>query len=313
MIKILPIAISISGLALVAGGLNAQQLPSPRSGGPAFEPGTGPTVALDEAHKNAQRSDFRGLVELLQDDGYRVRRLTEPMTASSLGGIDVLVISNPGGWEQPSASLDEDEVSAVLDWVRGGGSLLLVLDHAPSPLNAAKLTEALGVRNWHNGYAMVDISDSLPVGNIVFWRSGFISAGESVVGPSGPAGGVGYQGIDAVLADHPITEGLSPEESVRRVATFVGSAFEPPQGAEPLLIMPGGARSFTPLETTGALPVFTADTPRTPVGGWLQGAVMRIGQGRVALFGETGLFSGGPAADNRLFVLNVLRWLSGDL
>jgi hypothetical protein len=38
---------------------------------------------------------------------------------------------------------------------------------------------------------------------------------------------------------------------------------------------------------------------------------MTIGRGRVAVFGETGLFSGGPAGDNRVFVLNLLHWLSG--
>jgi hypothetical protein len=37
---------------------------------------------------------------------------------------------------------------------------------------------------------------------------------------------------------------------------------------------------------------------------------MTVGQGRVAVFGESGLFSGGPAADNRQFVLNVMHWLS---
>jgi hypothetical protein len=68
--------------------------------------------------------------------------------------------------------------------------------------------------------------------------------------------------------------------------------------------------SFTPQETPGARPNISGETPRTPVGGWLQGAVLTIEQGRVALFGETGLFSGGPAADNRQFVLNLLRWLA---
>jgi hypothetical protein len=266
MNRLLPAVVSLLALTLMTAGLTAQQLPSARSGGPTYDRGTGPIVALDEAHKNAQRSDFRGLEELLQDDGYRVRRLTELMTLASLASVDVLVISNPGGWEQPSASLDDDEVSVVLDWVRGGGSLLLILDHAPGPLNAARLTEALGVPNWHNGYAMVEVSDSLPVGNIVFWRSGLMSADQPVLGPTGPGGGVGYQGIDAVLEDHPITEGANPDEKVRRVATFVGSAFEPPPEAEALLTMPRTAMSFTPIETPGALPEFTADTPRKPVG-----------------------------------------------
>jgi hypothetical protein len=311
MSRFLPVLVSISALALIVASANAQQIPGARPIDPAFERGgIGPVIAIDQAHKNTERSDFRGLEELLRNDGYRVRPVTEAMTAASLTGVDVLVIGNPGGWEGPNASLNDDEVLAVMRWVRTGGSLLLVLDHRPGPRNAARLTGALGVSTWHDGYAMVDMPDSPPVGNIIFWRSGSLSEGEPAVGPTGPAGGVGYQGVDAVLAEHPITEGDGSDEGVRRVATFGGSAFQPPPGAEALLTMPRRAVSLTPQETPGALPVFAADTPRTPVGGWLQGAVMRVGQGRVALFGEMGLFSGGPAADNRLFVLNLLRWLA---
>jgi hypothetical protein len=156
----------------------------------------------------------------------------------------------------------------------------------------------------------VEIQDSL-VGPINFWRADFLPAGQPALGPTGPRGGMGYQGADAELAVHPITEGRAPAERVRRVATFVGSAFQLPPGAEGLLTMPGRAVSLTPQETPGALPTFTSQTPRTSVGGWLQGAVLKVGRGRVALFGDTALFSGGPAADNRTFVLNVLHWLSG--
>ena len=311
MTRFLPVRVSILALALIVAAGNAQQIPGATSIRPTFERGTGPLLAIDQAHQNTQRSNFRGLEDLLRDDGYRIRPITEAFTAASLSGLEVLVISNPGGWEGPSASLTPDEVLAVLEWVRTGGALLLVLDHMPGPQNAARLTEALGVRTWHDGYAMVELPDRPRVGNIIFWRSGSLPAGEPVVGPTDPAGGAGYQGADAVLVAHAITDGRGPDERVRRVATFVGSAFQPPPGAEPLLTLPTMAMSFTPPATPGARPVFSGDTPRTPVGGWLQGAVLTIGQGRVALFGETGLFSGGPAADNRRFVLNLLRWLAG--
>jgi hypothetical protein len=56
----------------------------------------------------------------------------------------ILVISNPGGWESPDASLSGAEISAVVAWVQTGGSLLLILDHAPAPGYAAKLTTSLG-------------------------------------------------------------------------------------------------------------------------------------------------------------------------
>lgn len=299
----------IAALVLSTVGATAQQTPT-------FAPGKGPVVAIDEAHRNTHTvgtASFRGLVELLQGDGYRVRPLAEAITPSSLSGIDVLVICGPGGWLTPDESLNSAEVDDLTQWIRNGGSLLLILDHMPAPKNAERLTAALGISRWHDGYAVVSVQDSAPLANIVFWRSDSLPAGAPTVGPTGPAGGRGYQGVDAVLARHPITEGRTPDKRVRRVATFDGSAFQPPSGAEALLTMPKDAVSLTPPPTPGALPVFTASTPRTPVGGWLQGAVLRLGRGRVALFGEAGLFSGGPAADNRTFVLNVVHWLTGVL
>jgi hypothetical protein len=71
----------------------------------------------------------------------------------------------------------------------------------------------------------------------------------------------------------------------------------------------------------------TDETPRIPVGGWYQGAAIRFGKGRVAVFGEAAMFSAqlagpnrGPmgmnapvAARNPQFLLNVMHWLSGTL
>lgn len=71
--------------------------------------------------------------------------------------------------------------------------------------------------------------------------------------------------------------------------------------------------------------VFHESTPRRSVAGWLQGAALRVGKGRVAMFGEAAMFSaqlGGPqhtpmgmnapvAAENPQFLLNVLHWLTG--
>ena len=68
---------------------------------------------------------------------------------------------------------------------------------------------------------------------------------------------------------------------------------------------------------------FGPDTKTIPVGGWLQGAVMPVGSGRAAFFGEAAMFSAqlsgrepigmnAPMAEqNFQFVLNVVHWLSG--
>jgi hypothetical protein len=72
---------------------------------------------------------------------------------------------------------------------------------------------------------------------------------------------------------------------------------------------------------------FDVETKRVPAGGWLQGAVMRVGSGRAGFFGEAAMFSAqvsGPerrpvgmnapnAGQNFQFVLNLLHWLSGQL
>jgi hypothetical protein len=73
---------------------------------------------------------------------------------------------------------------------------------------------------------------------------------------------------------------------------------------------------------------FTRTTPAESARGLLQGAVLRHGQGRVAVFGEAAMFSAQTqvlgdqvigrmgmndpeASQNAQFVLNVLHWLSG--
>jgi hypothetical protein len=157
---------------------------------------------------------------------------------------------------------------------------------------------------------MVAPSDTAPIGPIIFGRSDSLPASSPRIGQTGPGGGRGYQGADAVLANHPVTRGVSSGQHVRRVVTFVGSAFQPPRGADVLLTLPLDAVSFTPAMIPNQLPVIDSATPRAPVGGWAQGAVWKLGKGRAAFFGETGLFSAGPAGDNRIFLLNLFEWLS---
>jgi hypothetical protein len=51
--------------------------------------------------------------------------------------------------------------------------------------------------------------------------------------------------------------------------------------------------------------------PDEPIAGWLQGAVIEVGKGRLAVFADSALLAGGPVgADNRQFLLNVMHRLS---
>jgi hypothetical protein len=180
----------------------------------------------------------------------------------------------------------------VRDWVQEGGALLLIADHLPWPAAANKLASAFGV-HYSPGHALDEKTQAEP---IIFRRS------------------------DGTLAEHPITKGRAASERVDSVATFTGSAFRVDKGGEGLLIFGPGIVSFTPTNFW----MFDTNSPRISVTGWYQGAVMRVGKGRLAVFGEAGMFSAqvdGPnrepfgmntpaARQNPQFILNLLHWLS---
>jgi hypothetical protein len=149
------------------------------------------------------------------------------------------------------------------------------------------------------------------------WRNGFAVHRD-------PAGGAPFvfRRAGGSLAAHPILDGRDAGERVDSVATFTGSAFQlDGDAARPLLVLGADIVSLEPRVAWE----FDAETPRVEVAGWLQGAVRRWGQGRVALFGEAAMFTaqvGGPerrpmgmnaplAAQNPQFLLNVVHWLSG--
>jgi hypothetical protein len=157
-----------------------------------------------------------------------------------------------------------------------------------------KLAAVFGAR-WNNGFAVVENAR----GPMVFKRA------------------------DGQLASHPITDGRTADERVDEVATFTGSAFQVGKDARPLIVFGSDVISLMPSVAWE----FKPDTPRVAVKGWCQGAALRHGKGRVALFGEAAMFSAqlagasrqpigmnAPAArQNYKLLLNTLHWLSGRL
>jgi hypothetical protein len=270
---------------------------------PAYGPGRGPVVMLDEAHFNFHTADgrYQPFAELLRRDGYVIRASRSQFSKASLRAGQILVIANAlaernrSDWSLPTPSaFSDEEVEAVRDWVKDGGSLFLIVDHMPFPGAAEKLASAFGVR-FSNGYALgVKMK-----GAMIFKLS------------------------DGSLKDHQIVRGRADNERVASVATFTGSAFQIEGAAQPLLVLGPSVVSFN----TSVAGQITDDTPRIPVNGWYQGAVMRFGKGRVAVFGEAAMFSAqlsGPervpmgmnapsAAQNPQFLLNIMHWLSGKL
>lgn len=297
------------GLALAALAAStpaaAQQLGDPdfvpQVEEPAFAPGTGPLIALDEGHVNFHTLEgrFSTFAQLVRSDGYRIEPLRERFSAQSLAGIDLLVIANAlhprneTDWSRPTPSaFATDEIAAVLNWVEAGGALLLIADHMPFPGAAHELAAAFGFE-LNNGFAMFP---GEPRGTMVFDKAG------------------------GLLADHAITDGSMGVAVIDSIANFHGEAFVSPAAATDLLVLPDGVLSLM----TEVAWEFEPHTPTIAVGGWSQGSVLEVGEGRVAVFGEAAMFTAQRSGEERIpmgmnapeasqnpaFVAGLVRWLT---
>jgi hypothetical protein len=277
----------------------------PQVSEPKWETGAGPRIAVDEAHLNFHTADgrYRPFARLAQRDGFVVETNTVAFTDETLANFDILVIANAlhernvEDWSLPTPSaFTTKEVEALFTWVNEGGRLLLIVDHMPFPGAAAELGAAFDIE-FGNGFALRSPDEQ----HLTFERA---------------SGG---------LRDHVITRGQDDAETVDHVMSFVGTAFTVRSGAphEALLVLPAGTELLMP-EVAWE---FSAQMPRIDASGQLQGVAIEVGRGRVAAFGEAGMFTaqfneqtGEPigmnhrqASDNAQFVLNVLHWLAGIL
>jgi hypothetical protein len=279
----------------------AQQAPDPEFNtsvdNPAYKK-EGPRVMFDEAHHNFHTTEgrYKPFVDLLLNDGYRVVRNRQPFTKTTLSSYKVLVISNALGAEEDddagadSPAFTEEECQAVQDWVKDGGALLLIADHAPFGGAAATLSARFGV-DMSKGYT-VDKANSAAENpsSLIFSRE------------------------NKLLASHPITEGRNEKERVNVVRSFTGQSLKGPEGSVSILSLSDGAKD---------VPGPDAQTS-VSAAGRSQAVALKFGKGRVLVQGEAAMLSAQisgqekrkmgmnvPGNDNKQYALNVMHWLSG--
>ncbi len=281
----------------------------------AFAPGSGPTVLFDFGHNNQPRRGTESVMARLRDDGYLTQMLTGPFTEQALAGVDIAItaasladrnaIRGSGDvaemiWRHPIPSaFSVEELDTLQAWVERGGGLFLVFDHFPTPGAIEALAGRFGVEV-SNGFAVDERAlPPLP---------------QETNPLLGQAAQLVFRRVDQTLAAHPVTNGRSSAERVDAVATFVGSAFRLPPAGQSLLTLGPSSISLLP-EVAWE---FSEATPRQPIGGWSQGGLLRVDQGRLAVFSELGIFAHGPRFDERhpeeqnpQLLLNVVHWLSG--
>jgi Skp family chaperone for outer membrane proteins len=255
-----------------------------------------PRVLFDEAHHNFHTASgrYKPFAELITSDGYQVIPNGEKFTRAVLQKGDILVIANALGAEgmgQEGASnpaFTDAECDAVRDWVKDGGALLLITDHAPMGAAAQCLAKRFGV--------------SLSTG--------------AVGDPKNSEGGetfLVFSRQNHLLGDHPITRGRDDSERVNKVQTFTGTSLKGPEGSVPIL----------KLAETAVDHSFDDDNKEVSAAGRTQGLAFPFGQGRVVVMGEAAELSAQvigadekfgmnvPGIDNRQMALNILHWLSG--
>ena len=240
-------------------------------------------------------------IKVLKEDGYQVKPLKEPISKSSINKADILIIisalhkTNIDNWKLPTPEAFNDlEINELLQWIKEGGSLLLVADHMPFPGAIKKLSSNLGVE-WLNGFVI----DSVNWGMSTFSKR------------------------EGTLAKHPLVNGRNKNEKVNWVATYYGSGFKL-KDSTITGIFSFNNKDVVSYQTQEAWKMDN-NTPVISSDELFQAAVMKKGKGKVALIGEASLFSAqlvgkdkNPVGinfqnnnQNLQFVLNLLHWLSG--
>lgn len=260
-----------------------------------------PRVLFDEAHNNFHTTEgrYKPFADMIISDGYHIVRNRKPFSKTGLDSFKVLVIANALGAEEmdddgaDKSAFTDEECDVVRDWVKNGGALLLIADHAPFGGAAENLGKRFGVE-MSKGYTL-DPANSLEKQNtslLVFSRE------------------------NKLLLDHPITRGRSEEETIKTVFTFTGQSLKGPKDSFAFLSL--GATAMDKADRTSTTEVSAA--------GRAQGIAFKFGKGRVVVMGEAAMLSAQlagtenrpmgmnvPGSDNRQLALNIMHWLSGVL
>jgi len=267
---------------------------------PLYKKETGPAIFVDEEHNNFHTIEgrYKPFAKLLEKDGYVLKPFRDKFTSKELNYVRILVISNAlniknvDDWTLPAFSaFAKEEIDALVNWVKEGGSLFLIADHMPMPGAVDELAARFGF-TMKNGFAFDTTAFNSPTR---------------------------FSRKEGTLIKSVITDGRNLSEKVDSVFSFTGQAFQIPGEAIPVLVLNENFMLFMP-DTAWS---FNKNTERIPVGGWSQGAVLKFGKGRVAIWGEAGMFTAQKIDDrkfgmntpsakqNAQLLLNLIHWLDG--
>lgn len=267
-----------------------------------------PKVLFDEAHYNVHKTGgrYKPFADLIRNDGYEVVANNAAFTDEGLRNYNVLVIANALGFRGAAQQLANifrlegkvsvggsaftpEEITAVKGWVNNGGSLLLIADHSPTGTAAGALSKAFSVEmtDWYAEDPKHHDPETQSPSFLLYTRE------------------------NGLLADHPITEGITS------VMSFTGQTLKPPPNAISFLKLSSNAIEFPRR--------LSKPTEGRSVAGLAQGIALEYGKGRVVVLGEAAMLTSQiagnrnrvlhfgmshPGHQNRQLALNIMHWLS---
>jgi hypothetical protein len=260
-----------------------------------------PKVLFDEAHKNHHQIEktYKPFATLIINDGCVIKSTDKAIDKAALTNTDVYIIGTAMGKEDPGdkSPFSQNEVDEIEQWVKDGGSLLLITEHFPIGLAMTPVLSKFGLQV-HNGYT----EDTLLNNNEVRDALLFTKAKGNL------------------STTHPILE------NVEKLNTFTGSSVRGDSTWTQLLIFTQNAQNYNVKvdvkRNGGDITTSIEYADFYPAKGFSQAICKQYGKGKIVVLAESAFITAqfdkngnkygmnSPNQDNKQFVLNLMRWLA---
>lgn len=266
-----------------------------------------PRILYDDGHRNTFASDTRGrgLANLFSVDGAFVNSGKERFSLNLLRSYQVLVVSTALAPPNVPDAFEPSEVTAVTNWVRGGGGILVLADHYPFDRAMSSLLGGFGVSVGEGVVADATHYDKSSL-NTWLQQKQMLEATFWLL----------FTRDNGLLRSHPVTDGRQAGERVDRILSFGGSSLSVPPGATAFLQLSASARpEHVPDQVRD-------DRPRLERA---QGIALTFGAGKVVILADGSMLGAQfrtvngakypygmnrPDVGNSRLALNILHWLA---
>ena len=244
-----------------------------------------PKVLFDEGHDNVHKTSgtYKPFATLIKNDGCVITETDKQITIEVLSDYDIYIIANARGKGElnDTPAFTEQECNTIKEWVKNGGSLLLITDHFPMGSAVEILANKFDV----------EMQKGMVQDSVYHDKS---SKDESQLE---------FSRENKLLADCAITIGID------KVITFTGQSIKCKDSCISFLNLSDFAYDMTAKtevikDGNDTRVNVTFNNPQSAKGR-SQGLALKYGKGKVIVLGEAAMLSAQLNRDNSKFGMNV--------